>query len=274
MISQTNLAKRKPRGRPRSTYTDISVSKMQSLDRALGVLITLAQNSHMSLTEIALRLDIPTATTHRILTTLQSRGFVDLQEHDQTWTIGIEAYRTGSSYLNQTDLLDVSRPVMRTLMEKTGETVNLAIPDGFDVVFVSQIEASQPIRASFNGGTRTPLHASGIGKAILATWDDDRLARMTQTRALQAYTDETITSPDALNAVLSTIRKTGWAVDAEERYVGMVCIGAAIMDAKCEAIAGISISGPANRFAGARMGTLGELVADAADQICKRIGGG
>ena len=110
-------------------------------------------------------------------------------------------------------------------MEQTGETVNLAIPDGFDVVFVSQIEASQPIRASFKGGTRTPLHASGIGKAILATWDDDRLARMTQARALQAYTDVTITSLTALNAVLATIRKTGWAVDAEERYIGMVCIG-------------------------------------------------
>ena len=274
MISQTGPAKRKPRGRPRSAFTDTNVSKMQSLDRALGVLTTLAQNSHKSLTDIALSLDIPTATTHRILTTLQMRGYVDLQEHDQTWTIGIEAYRTGSAYLNQTDLLDVSRPIMRSLMEQTGETVNLAIPDGFDVVFVSQIEASQPIRASFKGGTRTPLHASGIGKAILATWDDDRLARMTQARALQAYTDVTITSLTALNAVLATIRKTGWAVDAEERYIGMVCIGAAIMDAKGEAIAGVSISGPANRFAGARMGTLGQLVADAADQISKRIGGG
>jgi IclR family acetate operon transcriptional repressor len=91
----------------------------------------------MLLTDIALRLDIPTAITHRILTTLQMRGYVNLQEHDQTWTIGIEAYRTGSAYLNQTDLLVVSCPIMRSLMEQTGETVNLAIPDGFDVVFVS-----------------------------------------------------------------------------------------------------------------------------------------
>ena len=272
MASQSDTAKRKPRGRPRSAFTDTSVSKMQSLDRALGVLNILAQNSQMSLTDIALRLGIPTATTHRILITLQARGYVDLQERDQTWMIGVEAYRTGSAYLNQTDLLDVSRPIMRSLMEETGETVNLAIPDGFDVVFVSQVEASQPIRASFNGGTRTPLHASGIGKAILATWDDVRLARMTKTRDLQSFTPETVTTAEALKSVLATIRKTGWAVDAEERHIGMVCIGATIIDAKGEATAGISISGPASRFAGARMDMLGQLVARAADQISKRIG--
>lgn len=128
MNSQSDTAKRKPRGRPRSAFTDTSVSMMQSLDGALGVLNILGQNSQMSLTDIALWLDIPTATTHRILTTLQTRGYVDLQECDQTWIIGIEAYRTGSAYLNQTDLLDVSRPIMHNLMEETGETVNLAIP--------------------------------------------------------------------------------------------------------------------------------------------------
>ena len=137
MISQTGPAKRKPRWRPRSAFTDTNVSKMQSLDRALGVLTTLAQNSHMSLTDIALSLDIPTATTHRILTTLQMRGYVDLQEHDQTWTIGIAAYRTCSAYLNQTHMLAVTRPITRSLIEQTGATVTLAIAYGFDFVFVS-----------------------------------------------------------------------------------------------------------------------------------------
>lgn len=107
----------------------------------------------------------------------------------------------------------------------------------------------------------------------MATWDDARLARMAKTRDLQSFTPEIVRTIEALKSVLATIRKIGWAVDAEERYIGMVCIGAAIIDAKGEATAGISISGLASRFTGARMDMLGQLVARAADQISKRSGG-
>jgi IclR family acetate operon transcriptional repressor len=110
------------RGRPKSAFTEPTTSTMQALDRALAVLTHLAQSEGATLSDISAALAIPAPTTHRILTTLQGRGYAAMNEASQTWSVGIEAYRTGASYLKRTNLLDVSRPVMRRLMEMTGET--------------------------------------------------------------------------------------------------------------------------------------------------------
>ena len=264
---------RKQRGRPRSKFTDTGGATMQSLDRALGVLTNLSRYGHTALTDLAQGLGIPVATTHRILATLQKNGFVSFDEADQTWSIGIEAYRTGSAFLRRNNLFDVSRPILRTLMETTGETANLAVPDGFEVVFIGQVETSQPIRAFFNPGVRTSMHASGVGKAILATWDAAFLSRMVAAHGLASYTNATITSPAALDGALEKIRRVGWSFDAEERYGGMSCIGAAIYNARSEAIAGISVSGPSTRFSPDAASLFGQSVKQAANQITAQIGG-
>ena len=266
-------SQRKQRGRPRSKFTDNSGATMQSLDRALGVLTSLSSYGQTALTDLAHGLGIPVATTHRILTTMQKNGFVAFDEADQTWSIGIEAYRTGSAFLRRNNLFDVSRPILRRLMENTGETANLAVPDGFEVIFIGQVETSQPIRAFFNPGVRTSMHASGVGKAILATWDEPVLTRMVATHGLASYTNATITTAAALDGALEKIRRTGWSFDAEERYGGMSCIGAAIYNARSEAIAGISVSGPSTRFSDDAARLFGQSVLEAADQITAQIGG-
>ena len=222
-------SQRKQRGRPRSKFTDNSGATMQSLDRALGVLTSLSSYGQTALTDLAHGLGIPVATTHRILTTMQKNGFVAFDEADQTWSIGIEAYRTGSAFLRRNNLFDVSRPILRRLMENTGETANLAVPDGFEVIFIGQVETS--------------------------------------------YTNATITTAAALDGALEKIRRTGWSFDAEERYGGMSCIGAAIYNARSEAIAGISVSGPSTRFSDDAARLFGQSVLEAADQITAQIGG-
>lgn len=267
-----NIQKRQ-RGRPKSQFKDSSAGTLQSLDRALGILVAVSHAGRATLTDLSMSLGVPTATTHRILTTLQRHGFVTFNEDLQDWSIGIEAYRTGSSFMNRTNLSEASRPVLRELMEKTGETANLAIPDGSEVVFVGQVEAQNPIRAFFARGTRTSMHASGTGKAILSSMPEESVRKLLMTSGLTAYTKNTLTSPQALFEDLGRTRERGYSFDAEERYSGMSCMGSAIFDEHGEACAGVSISGPSTRFEPLRVPELGSIVADAADQITALIGG-
>jgi IclR family acetate operon transcriptional repressor len=162
---------------------------------------------------------------------------------------------------------------MRSLMEATGETANLALRDRAEVVFIGQVETPNPIRAFFNPGTRTPMHASGTGKAILATLSDTRLRALIQSAGLPAFTERTLSTPAALFADLDLTRARGWSFDREERHLGMSCIGAAIFDAQGEALGGVSISGPSARFDTRNVPDYGRQVAAAASEITRALGG-
>jgi IclR family acetate operon transcriptional repressor len=168
---------------------------------------------------------------------------------------------------------EVGRPVLRRLMSATGETANLAVPDGASVVFIGQAETANPIRAFFPPGARTSMHASGTGKAILAALPEDTREALIAEMRFDAFTGSTLTSAESLRAELERIRDRGWSHDREERFVGMSCIGAAIYNAAGAPCAGISVSGPTARFAPDRAWTLGAEVLAAARDITELSGG-
>lgn len=264
---------KRKRGRPKSLFTDGPPPLIQALDRGLMVLTELARMERAALTDLSHRLNMPAATLHRILATLERHEYAEIDDTNQMWMVGVEAFRTGSAYINRTDLMQVSRPIMRRLMEATGETANLAIPDGGEVVFVGQVETQNPIRAFFAQGTRTPMHASGIGKAILATMSvPERIARLGQV-SMTAFTENTLSHPDALGHDLEATRTRGWSFDREERHAGMSCIGAVIRDETGMVVAGVSVSGPSSRFAEHRLPHLSGCVTQAASDITNAIGG-
>lgn len=264
---------RRSRGRPKSAFSGGAGATLQSLDRALTLLQAIARRERATLSALVADTDIPAATVHRILSTLEARGFAVLDAETQEWKVGMEAFRAGAAFLKQTSLTEVGRPVMRRLMERTGETANLAIRDGFHVVFVGQIETHNPIRAFFAPGTRTAMHASGTGKAILAALPEAALQRWLSTATLTGFTGRTLVTESGLLADLEATRARGWSFDHEERYAGMSCIGAAIHDRSGEATAGVSISGPSSRFQGDDLGQLGAAVAEAAAEITLLQGG-
>jgi len=261
------------RGRPKSQFKESSAGTMKSLERALGLMTEIARMEHATLSELGRAVDLPTATAHRILTTLQGQGFASFDEDRQEWAIGLEAYRTGVAYLRKNGLVEVGRPVMRRLMQETGETANLAIRDGAEVVFIAQVESMNPVRALFPHGSRTPMHASGTGKAILAELSGAALARLLDDHTLERFTAQTLAEPEALRGDLRTIRARRWSLDREERYAGMSCVGAAIFNGQGEPWAGISVSGPTARFDDARVAELGKLVSEAAAQATELSGG-
>lgn len=265
------MQERRPRGRPRAFHDKTDQNTIQSLDRAMMILEALSASGGMTLSEIAASLDQSPATAYRVLTTLQTRGIVETDPAEQTWHVGAGAFRIGSAFLRRTNLVERARPVMRALMEATGETANLGVEAGDMVLFVSQVETHESIRAFFPPGTRSPMHASGIGKALLAEYPEARVRRIAE-RGLDRFTPHTLTDAEALLADLAATRARGHSVDDEEKNEGMRCVAAPIFNATGEAVAGISISGPAARVTPDRIPGIGTHVRRAADTLSEALG--
>lgn len=264
---------RRPRGRPPSVRSSQSGGSVQSLDRALNLLELIAEEDGLMLTDLAQRAGVAPSTAHRILTTLQTHDYVDHDEERGLWLIGVKAFEVGSSFLRNRKLVGIGRAVMRELAQASGESVNLAIEDAGSIVFVSQIESHHPIRAFHRPGSRGVVHASGVGKALLAALPAEGVRAVLHKTGMERFTPKTIVEPDRLFAELKTVRERGWAVDDEERTSGMRCVAAAIYNEYGEAIAGLSVSGPTVRLTDERLGELGPLVRRAAEKITASIGG-
>ncbi len=265
------MSEARKRGRPKGFHDKTEQNTIQSLDRSMDVLEHLAEHPGPTLTELAEALDQSAATIYRILVTLQNRGMVEAEAEHQTWFVGPKAFLVGSAFLRRSGLVERSRPVMRWLMEESGETANLGIERRDQVLFVSQVETHASIRAFFPPGTQSPMHASGIGKALLAQYPAARIDRIIGAR-LERFTPTTLTDAAALRQELETIRQRGFAVDNEERSEGMRCIATAVFDATGEAVAGVSVSGPVSRVRVTDVERLGGLVARAAREISVGLG--
>ncbi len=265
--------KKRARGRPRSNKAQVTPNIVLALDRGLNILLALADEGSITLSDMSLKTGIPPSSAHRILVTLQKHGFVEFDEIDQKWSVGVEAFRVGSAYLVGTNLVEASHKIMRELMQETGETANLAIADGADVVFISQVETHNPIRAFFRPGTRGAIYASGIGKALLCQMERKNIEKLLRNNGLKKFTPNTLTSPDELFTNLTITKQRGFSLDDEEQYLGMRCVAAPIYNSFGEAIAGISISGPIIRFDNNQVLEFGPIVKRAANKITKIIGG-
>jgi IclR family acetate operon transcriptional repressor len=263
------------RGRPREERflkgSDSPVN--QSLEKALTLLKSLSDHDGLSLSELANKTGLPLSTTHRLLGTLAAHELTAMDETSQKWSIGIEAMRIGAAFQRRNTLISAGRAAMTQLMETTGETVNLAILDRFEVVFVSQVECREPIRAFFALGQRRASHASGIGKALLAEMPAERIKSFLSRASLTRFTAATITDPYALCTELDLIRQRGWSIDDEEANAGMRCIASPVFNPFGEAHAGISLSGPSARLTLDRLNDLGAKVRATADHITRLTGG-
>ena len=260
------------KGRPKGFNEPSSTNVIQSLDRALDVLAALTAPEGMTLSELSAYLGQSTATMHRVLATLERRNYVEISPDRQVWHIGHEAYRLGAAFLRRSNVVERSRPVMRELMLDTGETANLGVEKNGSVLFVSQIETHESIRAFFPPGTMSPMHASGIGKALLSAYDDNRVASLFAKGAMETFTHNTLRSFTELKKDLALVRRRGYALDDEERTKGMRCVAAPILNVHGEAIAGISISGPTHRISDRKISEIGNRVALAANIVSRQLG--
>lgn len=264
---------RRARGRPRAWSDTTEQNKIKSLDRALVILERLSERGGATLTDLSEDLDQSPATVYRVLSTFEGRNMVDFDPVAQTWHIGAGAFHIGSRFLRRTSLVERARPFLRELMQKTEETANLGVSRDGLVLFLSQVETHHNIRAFFPPGTMSPMHSSGIGKALLAQMDDKDVAAIIRKHKLTAFTEHTLVTPEALAEDLVKTKARGYAFDAEEKNDGMRCIAAPVFDMHGEPIAGVSISGPSARIPDERIDSLGLAVKETAAKLTAALGG-
>ncbi len=260
------------RGRPKKYSPVQGQNTIQAVDRAIDVLEVLADGGAMTLSQIAAEMEQSPATLYRVLCTFQARDMVENDPFTQEWTIGASAFRIGAKFLRRSNVVLSALPAMRHLMETTGETSNLGIEKTGKVIFVSQVETHESIRAFFPPGTQAPMHASGIGKALLSTFSETRLAQYVKDNGLTPFTHKTISTSDELIREVQNIRASGYAFDNEEKAIGMRCIAAPIFDYQGQAVAGISISGPSHRMSPDMVTQIGAIVHAAASDVSRSLG--
>jgi len=261
------------RGRPKSLDDKTDQNTVQALDRALRLLEILAASSGLTLSELAEQSEQAIATVYRALVTLQARGMVEVEEPGQVWHIGAGAFRVGSAFLRRTKVVERARGPMERLARDTGETANLGMEVGGEVLFLAQFEAANAIRAFFPPGSKGPMHVSGIGKALLAWYSTERVGEILARKGLERFTSLSLSSIESLERDLARTRERGFAIDDQERAEGMRSVAAPIFNADAEPIAALAVSGPAFRMGLSDATRYGGLVRAAADQVTEATGG-
>jgi IclR family acetate operon transcriptional repressor len=201
---------------------------------------------------------------------------LDYVEYDAVlglWSVGVKAFSVGNAYLRKRDFITQARPYMRELVAETGETSNIAVLKGDKHVFVGQIECSEVMRMVVQIGSEGHLHAAGVGKALLSALPEEEVRGVAERTSLTKLSEKTITNVTGLLKELEKIRQTGYSFDDEEQANGLRCIASNIYNEYGEAIAAVSISGPAVRLSDDRIKTVAEIVKKKAEAITHVTGG-
>jgi DNA-binding IclR family transcriptional regulator len=244
----------------------------QTVLKALDVLECVANAEQpVSAPQVAKLLKISRPTAYRLLSTLVSRGYV-AEVDGARFRLGTQVLSLSKKVLESIDLPDVARPYLRQLSDLANETVNLAIREEEDILYIARVESSQSIRMMSTIGTRSLLHSTSMGKAVLAFLPEEEQTALVNKLPLPPCTPATITERGLLAKELAAVRKQGFAIDNEENEAGVRCIGAPIFDHTGYAFAAISISGPAYRLSLARLKALARPLVEATAAVSARLG--
>ncbi|MHB9858065.1 IclR family transcriptional regulator [Streptomyces sp. YIM S03343] len=242
---------------------------VQSLERAFELLERMADaGGEVGLSELAAHTGLPLPTIHRLMRTLVACGYVR-QHANRRYALGPRLIRLGES---ASRLLGTwARPHLARLVEETGETANMALLDGDEVVYVAQVPSKHSMRMFTEVGRRVLPHSTGVGKALLADAPDDEVRALLSRTGMPAATEKTITTPDGFLAALDDVRRLGYAVDDNEQEMGVRCLAVSVPGSPTPAA--ISISGPAGRVTEEAMERIVPALRQVADELSQALAG-
>lgn len=258
--------------RPGRTRTRDEVGVTRTLDRGLALFELLGDERQASLSHLARRVGMSPTTASRLLETLKARGLVDYDEETGQFSIGMKAFVIGSSAVRSRRLDRVALPTMRALAEDTGLPVNLGVRDGRSAIYIEQFETGGTMRLLLRLGRQLPLHATAIGKVLVAWLWDDAVAQAIGDGPLSSFTVHTTTDRDLFLADLDVVRANGWATDDQEYEAGLFCIAAPIHDRSGGVVAGLSISSLASCVSDDVIRDLARHVTAAATEVSGKLG--
>ncbi|MEX5303005.1 IclR family transcriptional regulator [Kocuria sabuli] len=217
---------------------------VQSVERVFRLLEAItAAGGEMSLSELSAAVQLPLPTIHRLLRTLVPSGYVR-QLPSRNYALGPRLILLGEAAGRQFG--SAARTRLDELVHELGESANMAVLDGREVVYIAQAQSSRSMRMFTEVGRRADTHDTGVGKAMLATLPDERVRAIVGTAGLSTPTPKSIGSLEGLFEDLGRIRERGYAIDDEETELGVRCYAVAVPGAPTPTA--VSVSGPVSRM--------------------------
>lgn len=243
---------------------------VKSADRTLDILELLAAEPRgLTISEISNRLSFARSSTHGLVRTLESRGYLT-QDGDRRFQLGARLVQLGLNAGDRLELRSAARRSLEDLVAATHDTAMLAVPAHGELLYIDKVLSdARDVRTDPRVTSRVPLHSSSLGKALLAAVDDASVTRALGTAALQRVTPFTIPDVRHLLTDLAETRKRGYSVDQQEAIVGVFCVGAPVRDHTGRSVAAISLSTIKDFF---KPEKTGPLVAAAAVEVSHAMG--
>jgi DNA-binding IclR family transcriptional regulator len=245
----------------------------KSVSRSLRLLLALADaEGGARLADLSERLDLPVPTVHRLLQALIAEGFALQDLESRRYELGPSAGRLADVCQTHEALRHRARPVLERVMESCGETVFLTVRSGDQLQYVDTVMPSTTVRMVGRPGDRDLLHATSQGKVLLAFLPPQRRDEIIQYLRFDRFTEHTITDPGQFAAELERVRAAGFAIQDEEREVGIRAVAAPVLDPSGYPVAALCIGAPAFRVPRADLvARLGPLAVGGAREIAARL---
>jgi len=239
---------------------------IKSVVRAFEILNALERLDGAGVSDLSDELDLPMSTVHSHLSTLVQEEYV--VKDGQTYRVGVGILGPGIYARQQVDVYDIAKSEVTALADEVGEHASLMVEEHGRGVYLQREQRGQPLDVDVHVGSTVPLHATALGKAILAHLPTERVDEILDARPLEQFTPQTVTDRDAIERVLEEIREAGVAFDDEERVRGLRCVAAPILSTEGRVLGSVSVSGPASRIEGRYFrGELPDLVRETVDTI-------
>ncbi|MFB6214682.1 MAG: IclR family transcriptional regulator, partial [Candidatus Bipolaricaulia bacterium] len=244
----------------------------KSLDKSLSILELFdSENTELSVTEIARKCETNPSSLYPILHTLEKYGYLS-RDNDKLYRLGLAFAKKGRLVMDRLSLTSEAKSEIKKLRDKTEKTVHLGFLSENQIVYIDKVESTSGFRMYSSPGKTAPLHATALGKAILAHLSKDRLEKMIGKLTLSSYTKNTITSLEELREELKHIGRMGYAVDEEEFEEGIKCIAAPIHRHNGEVDAAVSLTGLAAQMSEDVIERKADLVKNCASNISSKLG--
>ena len=245
---------------------------ISSVLKAIDILQAFSPSEpRLTLAEIANRLGMPKSTTHNLLATLLSCGFVEKVDANH-YALGTAVIALTQAVRVNVELRDRAAPLLRELADLCRESVYLTVLDGDYGLYIYAVESPHRLMARTAVGDRAHLHCTSVGKAMLAHLPTKEVEAIVERVGLPASSELTITRPEALREELAATRARGFAIDSQEHEPHTFCIGAPIFDASGRVVAACSISGADPEIVSRRLVELSQRVREVAQEASRRMG--
>ncbi|MDX6626440.1 MAG: IclR family transcriptional regulator, regulon repressor [Solirubrobacterales bacterium] len=241
-----------------------------SVARAIAVIEALsAAPEGLGVNELARRIEVNPSSASRLLATLEGGGLV-ARGATGKYQLGLRFLTLSDRVMARLDVRELARPYLHALVEQAGETTTLSIPTGGEAVTVDFVPGKASVVSMARVGRPNPLHATAIGKTMLAF---DAGAALPPAAELTAFTERTITDPAALQEIVAQVRRAGWAESVGERETDLAALAAPVPGADRGLVAIIGLQGPLGRMSQGRRAEMLPHLLDAAAAISRELGG-